>query len=78
MAKCPNCAHVFDARATPVKPKHPDVVIECACGAWWKGKHAVNNPVIDAHRERERRGNQLGCKVTAVRDNRPAADQQEG
>jgi hypothetical protein len=76
MAKCPKCAHV-GARATAVrvKPKPPDCCIECACGAYWEGKYAVNNPTIDAHRERERRGNKLGCKVTVVRWNpKPAQE----
>lgn len=26
--------------------------IQCSCGAVWKGRAAIDNPVIDAHRQR--------------------------
>ncbi len=50
------------------KAKWPQV--ECACGASWRGRYAVDNPVIDAHRKRELNGlkSEYGrhCKVTDV------------
>lgn len=38
--------------------------IKCACGAEWHGK-SVNSPFIPEHRQRERAGHKLGCRVTA-------------
>lgn len=44
----------------------PDVLIVCDCGARWSGRFAVNNAVIDAHRQRERAGKRIQgvrCRV---------------
>lgn len=52
--------------------KAPDLHIACGCGAQWHGWYAVENPVIVAHRERERYGRDRSgvrderCRVTVA------------
>ena len=72
MATCPSCGHKFHT-GRGRKPE-PDVFIVCGCGCSWKGRSAVNNPIIDHHRNRERSGvpqeGRSQCHVVVIRDNR--------
>lgn len=41
----------------------PPVQVRCDCGAVWIGWATVANDVMESHRQRERDGNKMGCRV---------------
>lgn len=46
--------------------KHPLVIVACACGAEWRGWHAIGNSVIVDHIKRP--GCRLRVQTTGVSD----------